>query len=76
MVGSRHDELASHHIQFMPAHERSTVRRVGIGARADAELVVIDVQHPFCDGLVHPVHNVGRHVASYWVARTSRTYKT
>jgi len=41
IVVAGHDELTTHFVKFMPAHRTSAVRRVGIGANPDAELVVI-----------------------------------
>lgn len=59
VVRTRHDELAAHDVQFMPAHRRRAVRRIRIDARAEAELVVRHVEHPLRDRLVRPVRDSG-----------------
>jgi hypothetical protein len=40
LVVSWHDELTTHFIKFVPTHMLGAVRRIGIGAHSDAELVV------------------------------------
>jgi hypothetical protein len=48
-MADAHGELAAHLIELVPAHVLRLVRRVGVCARTDAELVVGDVLHPLGD---------------------------
>jgi len=75
VVVSRHDELAAHLIELVPAHVCSIVRRVRVGARTNAELGVVNEKHPLGNGLVHAIHDVGRYIATDWVARAGRTVR-
>lgn len=65
VVCPRHDELAAHLVQLVPAHKGRAVRRVGVGARAEAKLVVVDVEHPLRDRLVKAVNDGGRDIPAH-----------
>jgi hypothetical protein len=59
-----HGELAAHLIELVPAHVLCLVRRIGVCARTNAELVVGYVLHPLGDVQVG-ASDVRRNIAAY-----------